>query len=69
AVNVVIPGLLKTGASSHLSDEDFEKLAKGNLLGRIGTVEEVAAFIAHLATMKAVSGQVFNLDSRVHRWA
>jgi len=67
-VNVVIPGLLRTGSSSHLSEEQFERLAGENVLGRIGAPEEVAAFIAHLSTMKAVSGQIFNLDSRIRRW-
>jgi hypothetical protein len=36
-----------------------------NALGRTSNAAEVAAFILHVSLMKHVSGQVFNLDSRV----
>jgi NAD(P)-dependent dehydrogenase (short-subunit alcohol dehydrogenase family) len=43
--------------------------AQTNLLGRINDPAEVARFIGFLLTTDNISGQVFALDSRVHRWA
>lgn len=64
-VNVVFPGLIPTGPFVILSPEKKQRLIRQNLLGRENSVEEVGAFVMHLATMQNVSGQEFNLDSRV----
>ena len=37
-------------------------------LGRLNTSQDAARFITFLHTMENVSGQVFQLDSRVRRW-
>ncbi len=63
-VNAVAPGFLLTDMGQQAGEEAHAQANKQNCLGRIGTVEESAAFIAHLAGMEHVSGQVFNLDSR-----
>ena len=47
----------------------MQSLAQANLLGRINDPAEVARFIAFLLTTHNISGQVFALDSRIHRWA
>ncbi len=64
-VNAVLPGFLETPMVTRLSVGQKGKIVKENLLGHSSTLEEVADFIFHLSKMKNVSGQVFNLDSRV----
>jgi 3-oxoacyl-[acyl-carrier protein] reductase len=67
--NAVLPGVLPTGMTAKLSQEQWTELAGSNVLGRVGTLEEAARFIVFLAAMKHVSGQVFQLDSRLARWS
>ena len=43
--------------------------AAANALGRINSVEEVARFIVFLAGTQNISGQLFQLDSRIAPWA
>ncbi len=70
-VNCVLPGFLETRMTRHLlEDEVFRAgLMDAHALGRLNTPHEAARFIALLHTMENVSGQVFQLDSRVRRWA
>lgn len=67
-VNAVLPGVLPTGMTSHLKPEQLEAFANANALKRINSVEEVARFVAFLATTQNISGQIFQLDSRVSPW-
>ena len=67
-VNAILPGVLETAMTAGLSAGQKERLAGSNVLGRSTTVEEVASFIVHLAAMQNVSGQLFQLDSRIGRW-
>ncbi len=67
-VNAVLPGVLPTGMTASLSPDQWQSLAGTNVLGRVGTLEEAARFIVFLAGMQHVSGQVFQLDSRIGRW-
>jgi 3-oxoacyl-[acyl-carrier protein] reductase len=66
--NVVLPGFLETRMTSALSPERREKVRAEHALGRFNTVENAARFIAVLAGLDHVSGQVFTLDSRVDPW-
>lgn len=68
--NCVLPGLLETKMTAHLMSDSAMKneLVKRHLLRRLNSVEDAARFIVFLDTMKHVSGQVFQLDSRVSRW-
>ncbi len=70
-VNCVLPGFLETKMTRHLlEDAAFRAgLMDAHTLGRLNTPQDAARFIALLHTMKNVSGQVFQLDSRVRRWA
>lgn len=63
-INALLPGWLRTEMTAGLDEREFAAHIAGNALGRGTTVEEAAAFARHLATMRNVSGQVFNLDSR-----
>ncbi|MCD6049079.1 MAG: 3-oxoacyl-(acyl-carrier-protein) reductase [Verrucomicrobia bacterium] len=66
--NVILPGVLPTPMTAGLPEEVMKAFAEANALGRINEVAEVARFIANLAEMKNVSGQVFQLDSRIAPW-
>jgi 3-oxoacyl-[acyl-carrier protein] reductase len=64
-VNAVLPGYLPTDMGAAASDAVRERVKKENALGRVSDPAEVAEFIYRLTLMSNVSGQVFNLDSRV----
>ena len=67
-VNAILPGVLPTNMTARLSPEHLAAFAQANALGRINEVGEVARFIVFLAGTQNISGQVFQLDSRVARW-
>ena len=67
-VNAILPGVLPTAMTAKLNTQRLAELASDNFLGRINSIEEVARFMVFLAGMQNVSGQVFQLDSRVGRW-
>jgi len=64
-VNVVLPGYLPTDMGNTASGIIQARARAENILGRISDPAEIADFVYYLSTMKNVSGQVFNLDSRV----
>lgn len=66
--NVILPGVLPTPMTARLDKATMAQFAVSNALGRINSIEEVARFVVFLATMENVSGQVFQLDSRIGRW-
>ncbi len=66
--NVVLPGVLPTGMTVDLTDAQQAAFARANALGRINSIEEVARFMVFLARLQNVSGQVFQLDSRIVPW-
>lgn len=67
-VNAILPGVMPTGMTAATPAKVLEEFAAANALGRINDVDEVARFVVFLAGMQNVSGQVFQLDSRVARW-
>jgi len=64
-VNAVLPGYIATDMGETVSDGIYQRVLKENALNRVSDPEEVADFIYHLSLMNNVSGQVFNLDSRI----
>lgn len=64
-VNAVLPGYLSTDMGGGVPDDIRQRILQQNALGRMSDPQEVAGFIDQLASMDNVSGQVFNLDSRV----
>ena len=66
--NVVLPGFLETKMTATLTPARREEVRAEHALGRFNTVENAARFIAMLARLDHVSGQVFTLDSRIDRW-
>lgn len=69
--NCVLPGFLETKMTRHLLEDAAwrESLMSQHTLGRLNTAQDVARFIVSLHSLENVSGQVFQLDSRVRRWA
>jgi 3-oxoacyl-[acyl-carrier protein] reductase len=64
-VNVVLPGYIGTDLGGTVRDDVRRRILAENVLGRANEPDEVAEFIHHLTLMRNVSGQVFNLDSRL----
>lgn len=69
--NCILPGFLETKMTRHLLEDAAwrEGLMSQHALGRLNTAQDVARFIVFLHSLENVSGQVFQLDSRVRRWA
>jgi 3-oxoacyl-[acyl-carrier protein] reductase len=64
-VNAVLPGYLLTDMGMAISEGTAASILNNNALGRTSDSREVSTFVHHLSLMKNVSGQVFNLDSRI----
>ena len=64
-VNAVLPGYIRSDMGEQVSDRIHQRILKENVLGRAADPKEIADFIYHLSLMNNVSGQVFNLDSRI----
>lgn len=67
-VNAVLPGVLPTQMTAACAPAIMEHFAAANALGRINSVDEVARFIVFLARTQNISGQLFQLDSRIAPW-
>ena len=68
-VNAILPGFLPTRLVGDLSESQLAAHAASNTLNRLNSPGEVAGFATVLAAMKNVSGQVFQLDSRIGSWS
>jgi 3-oxoacyl-[acyl-carrier protein] reductase len=64
-VNAVLPGYLATDMGRRAPDAVLERVRRENALGRPSDPAEVAEFVYRLSLMENVSGQTFNLDSRI----
>jgi 3-oxoacyl-[acyl-carrier protein] reductase len=64
-VNMILPGYMLTdmGAMSH--EKAKESALKGSLISEYSNPENVAEFICYLAGTSGITGQIFNLDSRI----
>jgi 3-oxoacyl-[acyl-carrier protein] reductase len=64
-VNTILPGFLDTPMTVGLAQEKKARLKEENLLPCPATIQEISDFIFSLSKIKHVSGQIFNLDSRI----
>ncbi len=64
-VNAVLPGFHLTEMGEQVPPPQREKVMAEHALGRATDRAELTRFVLLLAELKTVSGQVFNLDSRV----
>lgn len=67
--NCVLPGFLETKMTCSLLEKQRAQIESDHTLGRLNTTEQAAQFITFLHSMENISGQVFQLDSRIHRWS
>ncbi len=63
-VNAVAPGFIPTALTEVLADEMMESVVQTTPLGRLGSVEDVAAAVLFLASDEAafITGQVLTVD-------
>jgi len=66
--NCVLPGFMHTPMTAGLKPERVEEIVADNVLQRPSAPEDAARFILFLTTLKNVSGQIFQLDSRIAPW-
>jgi 3-oxoacyl-[acyl-carrier protein] reductase len=64
-VNAVLPGFHMTDMGSSVQGGYADKARQESVLGISTDIQELAEFVIFLSTMKTVSGQVFNIDSRI----
>ncbi len=63
-INTVLPGWLETPFTATVPPHAAARALAAHHLGRFNTVHDAARFIIFLHSMSAVSGQIFQLDSR-----
>lgn len=69
-INVILPGFLETRMTASLNEEQRAKFRQAHVLPQFNTPLQVAKFIAFVDQhLPYTSGQIFNLDSRIHRWS
>lgn len=64
-VNAVLPGYMLTDMGINSGDNAKETALKDSLIKKFSEPDKVAEFICYLAETSGVTGQVFNLDSRI----
>jgi 3-oxoacyl-[acyl-carrier protein] reductase len=64
-LNIVLPGLQLTGMTEAMTPEQREALEREGVLDHPPPINQVADFVYLLSNMTGVSGQIFNLDSRI----
>lgn len=64
-VNAVLPGFLPTRIGLKMNSWQQKEMILENALQRASTLDEVSRFVFFLSRMENVSGQIFNLDSRI----
>ncbi len=67
-VNTIFPGVLPGPMTDRLAPKALEHLVNSNLLATPNDPAEVARFVTFLVSTRNISGQVFNLDSRIRPW-
>jgi len=67
-VNVVAPGYIQTAMTDKLGEKARDELVRSIALRRLGTVEDVAAAVAYLASEEAgyVTGTVLNVSGGLY---
>lgn len=64
-VNVVLPGFMMTDMGLESSQKGKETALRENLLKDYSDPDRIADFIYYLSGTKGITGQVYNLDSRI----
>jgi 3-oxoacyl-[acyl-carrier protein] reductase len=64
-VNAVLPGYMLTDMGADSSEKAKEQALKESIAKEYSDPDRVAEFICNLSETKGITGQVFNLDSRI----
>ena len=64
-VNAVLPGYMLTDMGTEANDRAKETALKESLVKNFSEPDNVAEFICYLSETTGITGQVFNLDSRI----
>ncbi|MCL2484487.1 MAG: SDR family oxidoreductase [Endomicrobia bacterium] len=64
-VNAVLPGFHATALGNSAGDKYIEEIKQESVLKTTTDIKEFLDFVFMLSQMKTVSGQVFNIDSRI----
>jgi 3-oxoacyl-[acyl-carrier protein] reductase len=67
--NVIVPGAMRTGMTSGLTDVVWDGFRGASVLGTVQETEDVARLAVAVAGSRGVSGQVLQLDGRIAAWA
>ncbi len=65
-VNIIFPGWMKTRQTLAMPSSIRADYDARNVLGHVNTLGEISRFIRFLITTQNISGQIFNLDSRIN---
>ncbi|MBF0540374.1 MAG: SDR family oxidoreductase [Nitrospirae bacterium] len=63
-VNVITPGYMQT-SMGNLNQEAMKEAQKNSLINTLSKPEEAAEMILNILNMNNITGQIFNLDSRI----
>jgi len=63
--NAVLPGYMLTDMGTASEEKAKEKALKQSLINKFSEPDKVAGFICYLTEASGITGQVFNLDSRI----
>lgn len=63
--NCVLPGFLETKMTRAVLEAHRERVLAAHALGTLNTTADAARFIVQLDTFPHISGQIFQLDSRI----
>lgn len=66
-VNALLPGFHLTDMGKTMPEKYAAKITEESVLKRTTDIKELGAFAVFVASLKSVSGQVFNVDSRLVR--
>jgi len=64
-VNAVLPGYMMTDMGSYSTETAKHEALQDSLIKKYSEPDHVAEFICFLSERKGITGQVFNLDSRI----
>lgn len=64
-VNAVMPGYHRTDMSAVLPDKEQERILADHVLGRSTDPADLTRMVLAIAENRSISGQVFNIDSRL----
>lgn len=68
-VNAVVPGFMPTPMTADLDPAQVRQFEQSSVLGMLGDPQAAARFIVDLAAHPHLSGQVLQVDGRIHPWA